>query len=215
MWVLEARKDAEKVWFPVVWEERKDPSNVVDYDIHDEITKDASWIINANNQTTTGMATVIPWINAPKLIAQTSIVWLPEEEWSYYGTLVANNETQYITIPPWWTPSYPSVNTTIISNTLPFAFKTDSKWLVFPRWWWYNIVVRYYGTWQSEFTRNDTLYLSNTVIWTHSWRGTADETYQVNVKKWDVLWFKCYFTNSFPDTTVTKNAVVRYTITPK
>jgi hypothetical protein len=33
---------------------------VVDYDIHDEITKDTSSVINANNDTTTGMATVIP-----------------------------------------------------------------------------------------------------------------------------------------------------------
>lgn len=75
MWVLEAWKDAEKVWFPVVWETEKDASNVVDYNIHEEITKDASSVINANNDTTTGMATVIPWINAPKLIASTSIIW--------------------------------------------------------------------------------------------------------------------------------------------
>ena len=34
MWVLEARKDAEKVWFPVV--RRKDASNVIDYDIHEK-----------------------------------------------------------------------------------------------------------------------------------------------------------------------------------
>jgi hypothetical protein len=33
---------------------------VVGYDIHDEITKDASAAINANNDTTTGMANVIP-----------------------------------------------------------------------------------------------------------------------------------------------------------
>lgn len=75
MWVLEAWQDAEKVWYPVVWEEKKDPSNVVDYDIHEEITKDASNVINANNDTTTGMATVIPWINAPKLKEETSIYW--------------------------------------------------------------------------------------------------------------------------------------------
>lgn len=75
MWVLDARKDAEKVWFPVVWEEKKDTSNIIDYDIHDEITKDTSAAINANNDTTTGMANVIPWVNAPKLIAKTSIIW--------------------------------------------------------------------------------------------------------------------------------------------
>ena len=38
--------------------------NVIDYDIENEETKDTSAVINANNQTTTGMANVIPWINA-------------------------------------------------------------------------------------------------------------------------------------------------------
>ena len=73
--VLEARKDAETVWYSLVWEEQKEASNVVDYNINEEITKDASAVENANNQTTTGMATVVPWINAPKLIASTSIIW--------------------------------------------------------------------------------------------------------------------------------------------
>jgi hypothetical protein len=33
---------------------------VIDYNINEEQTKDVSATINANNQTTTGMATVIP-----------------------------------------------------------------------------------------------------------------------------------------------------------
>ena len=77
MWVLEARADAEKIWYPVVWEKIKDADNVIDYDIREEITKDVSAEINANNQTTTGMATVIPWVNAPKLIESTSIISSP------------------------------------------------------------------------------------------------------------------------------------------
>ena len=68
MWVLEARKDAEVVWYSIVWEEKKDASNVIDYDIHDELTLDNSSVFNANNDTTTGMANVIPWVNSPKLI---------------------------------------------------------------------------------------------------------------------------------------------------
>ena len=73
MWVLDARKDAEKVWFPAVWEETKDAFNVVDYNINKEITIDQSSVPNWNNDTTTWMANVIPWINAPKLISDTSI----------------------------------------------------------------------------------------------------------------------------------------------
>ena len=75
MWVLEARKDAEVIWYSIVWEESKEASNVIDYNINSEQTKDIASEINANNQTTTGMANVIPWINAPKLLADTSIIW--------------------------------------------------------------------------------------------------------------------------------------------
>ena len=77
--VLEARENAEEIWYSLVWEETKEASNVVDYNINPEITKDASSAVNANNDTTTGMANVIPWINAPKLIADTSII---EKWWS-------------------------------------------------------------------------------------------------------------------------------------
>lgn len=74
--------NAEKVGYPVVWEEVKDASNVIDYQINEEITKDTSWEINANNDTTTGMATVIPWVNAPKLLAETSIIWWWGKWWA-------------------------------------------------------------------------------------------------------------------------------------
>lgn len=73
--VLQARYKAEEVWYAVVGEKEKELPNVIDYNIKPEITKDASSVVNANNDTTTGMADVIPWINAPKLIADTSIAW--------------------------------------------------------------------------------------------------------------------------------------------
>lgn len=73
--VLSARYKAEEVWYSIVGEEKKELPNVVDYNTNKEITKDASATENANNQTTTGMAEVIPWVNSPKLIASTSIIW--------------------------------------------------------------------------------------------------------------------------------------------
>lgn len=73
MWVLDARYKAEKVWYSLIWEKAKEDPNVIDYNINEEITKDTSAVLNANNDTTTGMATVIPWVNAPKIIAETSI----------------------------------------------------------------------------------------------------------------------------------------------
>lgn len=72
--VLQARYKAEEVWYAVVGEKEKELPNVIDYNIKPEITKDASAVENANNQTTTGMADEIPWINAPKLLESTSII---------------------------------------------------------------------------------------------------------------------------------------------
>ena len=65
---------AEEIWYSIVWEKEKTTDNVIDYNIREEITKDTSAIENANNQTTTWMATQIPWVNEPKLIAKTSII---------------------------------------------------------------------------------------------------------------------------------------------
>ena len=89
--VLEARKNSETVWYNILWEEAKSASNVIDYNLNKEITKDTSAVSNANNDTTTGMANVIPWINSPKLVYSTSIVWYPvypktvlQLKWSWF-----------------------------------------------------------------------------------------------------------------------------------
>lgn len=63
----------EEIDYAIVWEEEKEASNVIDYNIREEQTKDTFAEENANNQTTTGMATVIPWVNAPKLVWETSV----------------------------------------------------------------------------------------------------------------------------------------------
>lgn len=214
MWVLDARYKAEKVWYPVVWEEVKDASNVIDYDIHDEITKDDSAVINANNQTTTGMANVIPWINAPKLLADTSIVWIPEQEWSFYWNASVRATTGSFTAPPWDSDVYIWRYVTVSSNTLPFEWKTDAEWLVIPRTWWYSIQVTYDTTWQSDFTAHYTLYLWNNIIGSYTWWSWNTSTYQVNAGKWDTLWFEWYIHNSFPSS-YPKDLAISYTITPK
>lgn len=73
--VISARYKAEEVWYWIIGEEKKLP-NEIWYNINWEITKDAAAVENANNQTTTGMANQIPWINEPKLKADTSIYWI-------------------------------------------------------------------------------------------------------------------------------------------
>ena len=133
MWVLEARYKAEKVWFPVVWEEKKDASNVIDYDIRDEITKDTSAEINSNNQTTTGMATVIPWVNAPKLLENTSII--KEKTSSLVWVIsVVDQYTEHEDNPRYWTVMPSSV----IWNWITY----DDYLITFNIAWTYLVEIR-------------------------------------------------------------------------
>ena len=215
--MLEARENAEIIWFPVVWEEVEDASNVIDYNIREEQTKDTFAQINANNQTTTGMATVIPWINAPKLIASTSVTWIPDEEpeWSFYWTYVAAGSTPTVSIDTWETTDPLNYTMTESSNTLPFSWTINNKWVVFPRAWWYSVVIRYMSMGQEEYRRTDTLYLNSTVVdTTSSIYNSTDHTITFNAKKWDVLWCTTEIYSSIPRTS-TKSANIRFTITPK
>lgn len=86
--ILDDWENAKTVWYFEVWQEPKEEANVIDYNINWEQTKDAAAEINANNQTTTGMANVIPWINAPKLIAETSIIWWGWGDWWFKAKIV-------------------------------------------------------------------------------------------------------------------------------
>lgn len=193
--VLEAWIDAEKVWYPVVWEEIKDASNIVDYNINDEITKDTSWVINANNQTTTGMATVIPGVNAPKLIASTSITWIPDD-WNYYSTVSAYLSTPPIYVPAGWTSENVSSNWwTLISETWYYSWIFNSRWLVVPASWWYKIEVRPYTTGYWTTDRYTEIYAWDQLLWTMAWSWYTN-TYYANVKKGDTLWYKSYMTST-------------------
>lgn len=198
MGVLEARENAEKIGYPVVWENIKDADNVIDYNINEEITKDASGVMNANNQTTTGMATVIPWINAPKLIASTSVTGIPEWDWYFY----------------WWVDLYQAhasvnvpANSSVVIDVTDCTFNSQRwyytweyvswKWLIFPSWWWWEIIYRYSGS-DSDTKKDYEVYIGNTLIASHTGSYNADdytETLHVNAKKWDALWFKCTITN--------------------
>ena len=146
--VLEARKDAEKIWYPVVWEEIKDADNVIDYDIRDEETKDTSAVINANNQTTTGMANVIPWINAPKLIESTSIISAPRP---WYIQATFNGSWHNAERPPYseWISNY------IISDqvwTPQYTLSWNSnRYIVIPADWAYQIDITYPEDWSFHY----------------------------------------------------------------
>lgn len=130
--VLEEREGAEVVNYPVIWEEVEDPSNVIDYNIREEQTIDTNSVINANNQTTTGMATVIPWVNAPKLIANTSIYWI---KWADPSTVIIEAVSS----------SHPIWSFTYVSTV--WNYWSESNKLIIPEKWTYSIVA---AMWDSQ-----------------------------------------------------------------
>lgn len=160
MWVLEARYKAEKVWYPVIWEETKEASGVIDYNINEEITVNTTAVINANNDTTTGMATIIPWVNAPKLIETTSIY--SNKQALVWGVLMTwQKELSYPDDNSW------ALRTWTLSDewgNIKFKIKTDWNpsqwnWFQFPVSWWYDLYIDY-PIGASTFAIDVDLYLS-------------------------------------------------------
>lgn len=188
MWVLEARKDAEKVSYPVVWEKTKDADNVIDYDIHGEITKDASNVINANNQTTTGMANVIPWINAPKLILTTSIYW-SFATWSLQATASSTLTHSF----DWYgTYTRDTKTFTITDESWTEKLKQVAQWLEIPSDWTYMLNMEYW--WINEDTHCDDKILVNwnsvhTFVWSFYkyWPDNPKEAIFLTLSKWDII----------------------------
>ena len=158
--VLEAREKAEEVGYSLVWQETKEASNAVDYNINEEITKDASAVENANNQTTTGMATVIPWINAPKLIASTSIYWW---WWSTkYCAALYKNDTSMSS------NTYTRIELSTIDATPDFT--TREHWVEIVSPWTYLLAVYTDVPWKTgtnEMITDIRLYRWGNYVWTH------------------------------------------------
>ena len=181
--MLEARAAAEKIWYPVVWEELKDAKNVIDYDIRSEETKDTAAMINANNQTTTGMANVIPWVNAPKLIEGTSIISTPVP---WYIYTVVNFRWAYINE---GTESLiPSLSDQIWEP--PFTTQwVNNRFLRMPAAWVYKIHITYpnlntprywvmYNFFSDEKWQIDSVY---------PWGDDVDKDYTLQFKKGELL----------------------------
>ena len=154
MWVLDARYKAEKVWYSIIWEKAKEDPNVIDYNINEEITKDTSAVFNANNDTTTGMANVIPWVNAPKLIAKTSIIWIDFNAWYQWSVYIRFKNSTSATVPANDEITVPI--TTITRQdapTWPYEFKwVEWKWIVLPTQWTYKLECMYWFTGDSGWS---------------------------------------------------------------
>lgn len=205
MWVLEARFKSEKVLYAVVWEKAKDAENVIDYNIHEEITIDNSSVFNANNDTTTGMANVIPWVNAPKLIASTSIYWADAGSYSWWIWAEFEPESA-MAIAAWW---YEELEVTRITSTRNerwnFKFKyVEWRWLIIPINWAYTLECTYArsGGGSGLEAVYDTM-LGNDVVHSSanitSWSWTV-ETFKINATKWKPLYFNIKVDNTSAST---------------
>lgn len=190
MWVLEARANAEKITYPVVWEKIKDADNVIDYDIREEQTKDISAEINANNQTTTGMATVIPGINAPKLIEGTSIISTPVLWYIYtYATFY----WEYIT--SWYT----KLRCYSLSNSLwepEFTISPNQSYLKIPADWVYQLDIErpywwYEWYWETDLITDKQNLASD--VWNFNQAHTT--SIKVTLSKWELISWNCTYVN--------------------
>ena len=186
--VLEAREKAEKIWYPVVWQPVKDADNVIDYDIRKEQTIDKSSVFTANNDTTTGMANVIPWVNAPKLIANTSIYWdFWWEPWSAWATL---SSWVWFHSDNWWTYYFSVKTFTISSETWDLQYTQWVNGIIIPKNATYHLKVSYpEGSSSAKF--DTSIMLDNTVLHTYNWSYNSNpysDEFFVYLEKWKSLW---------------------------
>lgn len=183
--MLEAWENAEEVWYPFVWEEQKDASDVIDYNIREEQTIDSSSVLNANNNTTTGMATVIPWINAPKLIANTSIIWDLWGWWEISRAIIAIHVDKY------YQPAAAQITSWItIYNQWAAEFIDESWTIKVWRAWIYNMRLQVWALHSNQYfsktvwvNLNWTTIISSTS--TLPWTDIQDTV--VSLSKWDLL----------------------------
>lgn len=186
--------EAQEIWYPVVWQEIKYPPNVIDYNINQEQTKDTSSITNANNQTTTWLANVIPWVNAPKLRAETSISWI--SAWTSI-TMMSN-----VSVPIRYNSSweYKQLDSWITILNEWWAWFTEASWTVYVwRKWIYNITVNIPFVFSSSWY-NKTITIKNN--WSSIFQAITalneNKTFTFNfgLNKEDQLTFFCQVSGS-------------------
>lgn len=187
--VLEARENAEKIWFPVVWDAVKDASNVIEYNIREEQTIDTSSVLNANNQTTTGMANVIPWINAPKLIYSTSIIW-----WQWWESSLQATATWWIahSFDWYWTYNASITSFTLTDESWTLELKQVAQWLEIPAEWVYMLDMEYqWINWYTNCTDNIQVNWTtvHSFVWSRSkyWWNNPKEKVFLKFNKWDII----------------------------
>jgi len=224
--MLEAWEKADKIWYQYIWEEIREPSNIVEYNINKEITKDASNVINANNDTTTWMATLIYWVNAPKLLEKTSVYrneaplqW--QSTLAFAQTLVRPDDYTWSIRTATITKNYGNItfeNVSIEAYYNNWVQTSRYNWVEVPVSWWYQLDITWARwTWSSWLTstwiKKATWISGGETIKEHlnqnAWIVTESMKYYFNT------WDKIYVYNEFTSTlsTSTHNMTTTIVIT--
>ena len=221
MWVLEARTDAEKIWFPIIWEQKKDASNVIDYAINEEITIWNNSFINANNDTTTWEATLVYWVNAPRLLENTSIYqnaqppyWWCTATWDFRVTVVDWDTTDYVKdwvlTEEYWNVKFKD------ASTYPTL-----KWLRIPSSWYYQVdVSSFHGSntykIDTEFRISRWWFGNDILIYSLPWEyssATPSASFKYNFTEWDAIYWYVTLYYSWTSTTFTVQWHLTMTLT--
>lgn len=203
MGLLDAWVNSEKVWYQYIWEEVKEASNVIDYNINEEITTNTSAVFNANNDTTTGLATVIPWVNAPKLINTTSIYWIDQNAWFQWSVQFRfyQHDSWYVTVPAWESMTFWIDRMTQKRNQVwPYDFKyMQWRWMIIPSNWTYTVGILYARTWDWGGVNSYLEWLLNwEVVYTTTRSSSWDlnDTFTIYPHQYDSLMFRVTFENT-------------------
>lgn len=194
----------EEIWYWIIGAEEKLPNNVIDYNINKEITKDASNVVNANNQTTTGMATVIPWVNAPKILAKTSVIWADWWGWEWW---ISTSILELSTSERAQTWSLSTFNT-LDSSTLASDI-TVSSWEITSSTWWTYLVSFNIDTHNANVTSFDFMCRNfwdySYVVYTNqSWKnGSLMWLTKMNANDYIKCYIEPYWNSCSPTVSIT------------
>lgn len=189
----------ETIWYPVVWEKEKLADNVIGYNIREEQSISDYSVLTWASSVSNWQATLVYWVNAPKIIADTSIVWdlwwfkpiWAKIEWSWDGisrptdTLI---NLKYQTISEqYWDDGFTKFTWADIYTS----------WILIPATWTYEIDAIYntasstFG-WRYDYKKALWGWSASPTIHSFTWPYSSSqslyvETFRIVLEEWDVI----------------------------
>ena len=188
----------EIIWYPVVWEKEKTADNVIGYSIREEQSVLDYSVLNGASFVSNWEATLIYWVNAPKIISDTSIVERAKRElswcsiaWNFWYVYLSaySNETTYATY-------------TISDIVWDYVFETTTywwySWVKIPMWWECEITASYIK-WFAEPTMDFVFLINWEAVHDHLVNRNAEaytETFTLDIPSWAIFQMRCRSVNN-------------------